>query len=153
MGVFILHQWGRLLALTSGCFVVWAGLWGLFYRKFFWDMLGGTVGPAGLVPPPSAKFFIMTIVDAPIFQIINIANGVLTLALEWPLPFIVGTAMHRWLMARAVFYFWSAFFAMFPYQTIDAGVFYLITSIVFARAAQIGESVASKEVQTASDMV
>lgn len=29
--------------------VIWAGFWGIIYRKFFWDMIEGTLGPAGLM--------------------------------------------------------------------------------------------------------
>lgn len=28
---------------------IWSGFWGLFYRKFFWDFVGGTLrDPGGL---------------------------------------------------------------------------------------------------------
>lgn len=26
---------------------IWAGFWGLFYRKFFWDFVGGTLRDPG----------------------------------------------------------------------------------------------------------
>ena len=34
---------------------IWAGFWGLLYRKFFWDFVGGTLrDPGGLQCVPSA---------------------------------------------------------------------------------------------------
>lgn len=33
-----------------GCAVViWGGIWGIMYRKYFWDIIGGTLGPAGIM--------------------------------------------------------------------------------------------------------
>lgn len=41
MGRLVMHEWGRLLALTSGTYTAWATLWAFAYRKFFWDFVGG----------------------------------------------------------------------------------------------------------------
>ncbi|GAA5983489.1 hypothetical protein JCM11641_005826 [Rhodosporidiobolus odoratus] len=135
MGVFIWHDWARLLALTSGAYVAWAGLWGCFYRKFFWDFVGGTLGPTGLIPPPSAAFLEKVIVDAPILQILNILNGLFTLTFEWSVKPFPGTALHSSHAFRLVFYLWCAFLAILVYQTVDGGVFYLVTLFAYARSA------------------
>ncbi|GAA6033885.1 hypothetical protein JCM8097_000386 [Rhodosporidiobolus ruineniae] len=82
MGVLVWSDWARLLALTSGLYIAWAGLWGVFYRKFFWDFIGGELGPAGIVPGPNVAFFEEITVAAPVLQILNIVNGLFTLALE-----------------------------------------------------------------------
>ena len=66
MGNFIWHEWARFVAVgasvcecslrglslqmdTDGSSVdtVWAGYWGLFYRKFFWDFVNGTLRDPG----------------------------------------------------------------------------------------------------------
>lgn len=139
MGVLKYHDWGSLLALASATYVIWAGIFAIFYRKFFWDMIGGTLGPNGIIPGPNSALFISLIVKVPLIQVLNIINGVLTFALEWPLPMIEGTSIHRSFALRIVFYIWCGFLAMLPYQTIDAGVFYAITACVYARAISKGE--------------
>ncbi|KAG8740575.1 hypothetical protein FRC10_004152 [Ceratobasidium sp. 414] len=90
MGVFVWHQWARLVALTAGIYGMWAGFWGIFYRKFFWDFIGGhLVGPApgaanpfsgGMIPAKSAAPFLAIIVTVPVLQILTIIMS-LTLAL------------------------------------------------------------------------
>ncbi|BGP18315.1 hypothetical protein JCM10213_008488 [Rhodosporidiobolus nylandii] len=134
MGVFIWSDWARLLALTSGTYVAWAALWGCFYRKFFWDFVGGQLGPEALIPPPSATLFEKVIVAAPVLQILSILNGLFTLALEWPVQPLAGTFLHKSHLFRLVFYLWTALLAMLIYQTIDGGVFYLITVLAYARS-------------------
>jgi hypothetical protein len=76
MGNLIWSDWGRLVALTAGyCkhsaipfrlinlrkdsfrfltnyFVPgnsWGALWAIFYRKYFWDFVGGKLGPVGIM--------------------------------------------------------------------------------------------------------
>ncbi|KAL8277478.1 hypothetical protein RQP46_010108 [Phenoliferia psychrophenolica] len=171
MGVLIMHEWGCLLALASGSYAIWAGIWAILYRKYFWDMIGGTLGPNGLIPGPNAAFFVAIIVKVPVLQVINIVhqtctlekicslpehtaqiNGLLTLALEWPLPFIAGTPLHRSFVLRIVFYVWAGVIAMFPYQTVDAGVFYAITAIVYLRAISRGEIMKGARANTRVDI-
>jgi len=67
MGKLIWHDLSRYISLTASvcrwhilvCHnylhhlfkpdAVWAGLWGIFFRKFFWDFLGGILrNPGGL---------------------------------------------------------------------------------------------------------
>ena len=66
MGELVWHEYARFTALTASICVsssplttiaglyihldaVWAGFWGLFYRKFFWDFIGGILrNPGGL---------------------------------------------------------------------------------------------------------
>ncbi|KAG8701077.1 hypothetical protein FRC09_002523 [Ceratobasidium sp. 395] len=90
MGVFFWHQWARLVALTAGIYGVWAGFWGILFRKFFWDFIGGVLfappkGAAnpfsgGMIPAKSAAPFIAIIVTIPLVQIVTIIMA-LTLAL------------------------------------------------------------------------
>ncbi|GAA5842051.1 hypothetical protein JCM11251_001998 [Rhodosporidiobolus azoricus] len=134
MGILIWCDWARLLALTAGAYVAWGALWGIFYRKFFWDFVGGTLGPDGLLPAPRAALFIKVIVDVPVVQIVNLLNGLFTLALEWPVKPLVGTAFHRSHGFRLMFYLWSSVLAILVYQTVDGAVFYLITLLAYARS-------------------
>ncbi|KNZ57895.1 hypothetical protein VP01_2045g1 [Puccinia sorghi] len=68
MGKFIWSQWGRLVALTAGAWQLWGALWAIFYRKYFWDFVGGKLGPAGIIPPGFAAPFINLIVTTPVIQ-------------------------------------------------------------------------------------
>lgn len=80
MGALVWHDWARLLALASGACtlssaaarlpphrklahrffpifappadVAWAALWGFMDRKYFWDFVGGSLGPHGIVYVP-----------------------------------------------------------------------------------------------------
>ena len=90
MGKLIWHDLARLVALTSATYLVWANGWGIFYRKFMLDAIGGRLGPAGIMcvrlcsvygiwqgqrshsPPPSSALFMAIIVKAPVVQIVNI---------------------------------------------------------------------------------
>ena len=65
MGNLIWHEWSRFVSLTASICTylqismqpgfadswfpdaVWAGYWGIFYRKFFWDFVGGTLRDPG----------------------------------------------------------------------------------------------------------
>ncbi|GAA6022447.1 hypothetical protein JCM8202_000915 [Rhodotorula sphaerocarpa] len=132
MGALIWHDWARLLALTSGAYVAWAALWGFYYRKYFWDFVGGTLGPHGLVPPSEAGLFVTLVVKLPLLQIVNLVNGLATLALEWPLPFLKHTKLHGSTWLRLVFYGWSALLGAFVYQTVLGALFYLITLVAYA---------------------
>jgi hypothetical protein len=63
----------------------------------------------GTSAPPSASFFISIIVTTPALQIINIIMGFAILALEYPLPLLKGTALHRSLALRVVLYTFNSF--------------------------------------------
>jgi len=66
MGNFVWYEYSRYVSLTAcvcefagigfkkyvlmtGIDTIWASFWGMFYRKFFWDFIGGTLrDPGGL---------------------------------------------------------------------------------------------------------
>jgi len=128
-----------LVALASGTYLIWASIWGIFFRKFFWDMIGGTLGPHGLISPPSSAFFVNIIVKAPILQILNIVLGLITLAVEWPFPGFRGSAFARSHMMKAGFYFLCSFFAILVYQSVDSSLYYLTAVVMYTRAEILGE--------------
>ena len=47
--LYVPPQWSIAAAADHSRDAIWAGFWGLFYRKFFWDFVGGTLrDPGGL---------------------------------------------------------------------------------------------------------
>ncbi|KAM0790256.1 hypothetical protein ACM66B_005562 [Microbotryomycetes sp. NB124-2] len=143
MGKLVWHELGRYMAITCGLYVIWAGAWGIMYRKFFFDFVGGHLGPHGLVPSQRLQFFVKTIVDLPVWQIVNIVNGILTLILESPLHLLKATFVHQIHFLRVALYLWAAACAAIVYQTVDASVFYLITCLVYCRSWAHGEPLSS----------
>ena len=87
---------------------MWAGYWGIFYRKFFWDFVNGILrNPGGLQcvadllvislltdtpnhcrAPRGAAFFVTIIVKVPLVQILMMLVGAANVALFWPLPIV-----------------------------------------------------------------
>jgi len=139
MGRLVWHDLAHLVALTSGTYLVWASIWAIFFRKFFWDMIGGKLGPHGIIPPASDAFFIDIIVNAPILQILNIVLGLITIAIERPLPGFRGTGFARSHVAKAVFYFFCSFTAILVYQSVDSALYYLTAMTMYLRAQSLGE--------------
>ncbi|KAK4687385.1 hypothetical protein P7C73_g2743, partial [Tremellales sp. Uapishka_1] len=161
MGNLVWHQWGRLLALASASYLVWASFWAFFYRKFFWDMIGGTLGPAGIMfvgpvsfiaalpmvkklrplssPGSNSTIFVDLIVKIPLLQIFTLLHGIIALALEYPLPFIKGTSVHRSFLFRVVFYPATALVAIMIYQGTNPAIYLTITSLVYLKAMMNGE--------------
>ncbi|BGP41945.1 hypothetical protein JCM10449v2_005942 [Rhodotorula kratochvilovae] len=150
MGVLVWHDWGRLLALTSGIYVGWAAIWAFFYRKYFWDFVGATLGPTGLIPPPNAAFFVKIIVDIPLLQIVILLNALFTVVLEWLLPPLNKLKLDQSIGFRVGLYLWSALAASFVYQTAFPALFYLITALAYARSLAKGESLVPPAVSTPS---
>nr|XP_019043675.1 hypothetical protein I302_08256 [Kwoniella bestiolae CBS 10118]OCF22605.1 hypothetical protein I302_08256 [Kwoniella bestiolae CBS 10118] len=116
MGKLIWNQWGRLLAITSAVYMIWASFWAYFFRKFFWDMVGGTLGPAGLVPGKNTQPLVNLVVLFPLLQTFTMVLGLFALALEMPLPILVNTAVHRSILLRIIIYFMAGSVGIMVYQ-------------------------------------
>ena len=120
------------------CFLdaIWASFWGLIYRKFFWDFIGGTLeDPGGIqwaffLPPrlrsvilsfhvrPSSKVavFIAIIVDVPTIQILTMALAAFILCIELPFPPVKTLLFYRSLVLRTVLLIFQACLALLFYQ-------------------------------------
>lgn len=138
-------RWKPSLALSVADLphadTVWAGYFGLIYRKFFWDFVSGTLrNPGGLQcvfrspylsvrlilflsfllrfsrPANQDAFFIAITVKAPVLPIFSIILGLFILALEYPAPFLKGTSVHRNLITRVILLLFQVFFAILFYQ-------------------------------------
>jgi len=140
MGNLIWHEYARLVSITASVYSIWASYWGLFYRKFFWDFVQGTLRvPGGLQPAASDAIFITLIVKAPIIQSISLILGLFILALEFPLPQLESLGIHRSLVLRIVLLLFQVFLAILFYQGTNAAIWSLIAAFCYMRAVQLGE--------------
>jgi hypothetical protein len=143
MGNLIWHEYARYIAITASAYAVWCSFFGLFYRKFFWDFVSGTLrDPGGLQPAKSDAIFITLIVKAPIIPILNAIVGCINLAIENPLPLLKGTSIQRSLVLRIVVLFFQAFLSILFYQGTNAALWSIIAIICYTRAIALGEKMA-----------
>ncbi|KAJ3906816.1 ATP adenylyltransferase-domain-containing protein [Lentinula edodes] len=117
MGNLIWHDLGRFISITASVYAVWSSFFGFYYRKFFWDFVGGTLrDPGGIQPAPGAAVFITLIVKAPIIQILAMILGMMIVALEYSLPLVKGLALYRSFVVRIVLLFFQSFLCILYYQ-------------------------------------
>ncbi|PPQ96527.1 hypothetical protein CVT26_010455 [Gymnopilus dilepis] len=140
MGKFVWHQFSRFVSITASIYAIWASFYGLFYRKFFWDFVGGTLrDPGGLQPSKNAALFIMLIVRVPLVQIFAMIFGFMILALEMPLPLLKQYAFYRSLVLRVVLLLFQAFLTVLFYQGTNAALWSVIAFLGYIRAIGLGE--------------
>jgi len=140
MGNLVWHQYARLVSITASVYAVWAGFWGLFFRKFFWDFIGGTLrDPGGIQPSPNAAVFIAVIVKVPAVQILTMVLGFFMLAIEYPLPYLKHSAIQRSIILRVVMLILQASAAILFYQGTNASLWSLISAGCYIRALVLGE--------------
>jgi len=141
MGNLIWHQYSRFVSVTASVYAVWASFWGFFYRKFFWDFVGGTLrDPGGIQPSNNAAIFITLIVKMPIVQIFAMALAMVILCIELPLPMIKQMSLYRSLVVRVVLLLFQVFLTLLFYQGTNAAIWSLIAAICYARAISLGET-------------
>ena len=142
MGKLIWHQLSRYVSLTANVYAIWASFWGISFRKFFWDFVGGVLrSPGGLQPSPKAAIFITIIVKFPIVQIVTIVLGFFMIALEYPLPVLKGTVLHRSTILRVVLLVLLSFVAVLFYQGTNAALWSLVAAMFYIRALILGEKI------------
>lgn len=89
-----------------------ASLEGFFWPKFFFDFY--------------TKNFDAAVKPIPILQTINLVLGILTLAYEWPLKYLAGTALHKSIEARMLWLPLVSLSSMLMYQATNPALYYLI---------------------------
>lgn len=143
MGNLIWHEYARFVSITATIYGIWAGFWGLFYRKFFWDFVGGTLrDPGGIQPSPNAAIFITLIVKIPMIPMFTMLLGMLILALEWPLPILKKLSIHRSFVVRIILLLLQVSLAILFYQGTNCAIWSLIAVGCYMRAAALGEKMA-----------
>ncbi|KAG1829267.1 hypothetical protein EV424DRAFT_1588125 [Suillus variegatus] len=140
MGKLIWHELSRYISLTASVYAVWASFWGFFFRKFFWDFIGGILrSPGGLQPSPKFALFINVIVKYPIVQIGTMALGFTIIALEYPIPILKGTAIFRSVALRVVLLIMQAAGTVLFYRGTNAALWSLIAAMVYIRSLTLRE--------------
>lgn len=141
MGNLVWHDLGRFVSITASIYAVWSSFFGLYFRKFFWDFVGGTLrNPGGFQPAPGAAVFITLIVKAPIIQILAMILGLMLIALEYSLPLVKGMAIHRSFVVRIVLLLFQAFLCILYYQGTNASIYSLVAICCYTRAQMLGET-------------
>jgi len=142
MGNLVWHEYARLISITASAYAVWSSFFALFYRKFFWDFIGGTLrDPGGLQPAPSAAIFISLIVKAPIIPIINAIVALIILSVENPSPLLKSLSIRRSMIFKVVLLVFQAFLSVLYYQGTNAALWSLIAIICYIRAMALGETI------------
>jgi len=140
MGNLIWHEYSRFVSITASVYAVWASFFGLVYRKFFWDFVGGTLrDPGGLQAPPSAAIFVTLIVKAPIIPIASMILAMIILAIELPVPMVKKLGLYRSLTLRVVLLLFQVFLTILFYQGTNAAIWSLIAAGCYSRAIMLGE--------------
>ncbi|RPD54768.1 hypothetical protein L226DRAFT_569017 [Lentinus tigrinus ALCF2SS1-7] len=140
MGNLVWHEYARYVSLTATVYTIWAAFFGIYYRKFFWDFVHGIVrAPGGLQPAASDGIFVSIIVKAPVVQLLNMVLGFGLLALDYPLPFLKNSAIHRSFPIRIVLLLLQAFFAILYYQGTNGAIYSIIAALCYTRAQLNGE--------------
>ncbi|KAI1333384.1 PRO41 protein [Xylariaceae sp. FL0255] len=130
MGRLIKNHWARLVVLTAAAYQIAAAIEGFFWPKVFWDFLTKTLDPA--VKP------------IPILQTINLVFGIGMFALEWPLPLVAGTTLHRSIEGRLAVLPLISLAGILLYQGTNAALYYLVGSAIYFWAYSEGELICTK---------
>ncbi|KAF8305569.1 hypothetical protein DL93DRAFT_306740 [Clavulina sp. PMI_390] len=143
MGRFIWHEWSRYVAISASVYLVWAAIWGIFYRKFFWDFIDhgyDTSGPVPLpIPNPRYKAIISIIVTIPLIQILALIMALGTLAVEYPIPPLKSSMFHRNFTFKCIWLVFQAVLAALFYQGTNAFIWSTIAAFGYLRAEMRGE--------------
>lgn len=102
-----------------------ASIEGFIWPKIFWDFL--------------TKSLDVAVKPFPILQIINLIFGIAMIALEWPLPLLAGTSVHRSIEFRLAILPLSALACLLMYQSTNPGLYYLVGMGAYFWAFSEGE--------------
>lgn len=140
MGNLVWHQYSRFVSITASVYAIWASFFGLFYRKFFWDFVGGTLrDPGGIQPSPHAALFITVIVRFPVVQVLAMLLAMIILAIELPLPAVKKFSFYRSLVVRIVLLLFQVSLTILFYQGTNAALWSLIAAVCYGRGIMLGE--------------
>jgi len=141
MGAFIWHEWARYVSITASVYSVWSAYWAIFYRKVFWDFVGGHLrAPGGLQPSAAIIPLANVIVKIPLIQILAFVVGCGILVIELPLvPGIKNLSIWRTWVPRIVFLLIQAALTALYYQGTNGCIWSLIAIFGYVQAQMKGE--------------
>jgi len=143
MGRFIWNEWARFVSISASVYLVWAAIWGILYRKFFFDFIDhgySTAGPVPIpIPNPRYQPILEVIVTIPLVQIFALIFAIFTLSFELPAPFMKGTPFERNFTFKAVVLLFQATLAILFYQGTNASIWSTIAAFAYIRAVTLGE--------------
>jgi len=143
MGRFIWHQWARFVSISASIYLIWAAIWGILYRKFFFDFIdhGYDISGPKPIPIPNPRYgpILEIIVKIPLIQIFALLMALGTLSFELPAPFMKGTVFQRNFTFKAVFLLIQATLAILFYQGTNAFIWSLIAAGAYVRAIMVDE--------------
>jgi len=143
MGAFIWHEWARFVSITSAVYGIWASYWGIFYRKVFWDFVGGNLrAPGGLQPTASIIPIAKVVVTIPLIQILAFVVGFGILTLEMAPTFVKNMAIYRTWVPRIVFLLIQAVLTSLFYQGTNSAIWSVIAMFGYIQAQMKGEELA-----------
>jgi len=143
MGVFIWHEWARFVSITASAYSLWSAYWGIFYRKVFWDFVGGHLrAPGGLQPSAAIIPLANVIVKIPLIQMIAFFVALFILAVELPVPGIKNLAIYRSWVPRIVFLLLQAVLTGLYYQGTNGCIWSCIAMFGYIQAQVRGEELA-----------
>ncbi|TIA87343.1 hypothetical protein E3P99_03227 [Wallemia hederae] len=135
--------------LIRGPDVSYACLWGLIYRKFFFDMVGGTLGPTGIEPSDKIDGIITITVKVPLIQILVLLHSLFNLSLLYPVKLLANAESFKLKMYSLLL---NGSFALLVYQVIRTLLHPHYTFIVppfnrqrFARTPEVTDTNLDKE--------
>lgn len=150
MGKLIWHELSRYVSLAASTYAVWAGVWAIFFRKFFWDFFGGILrDPGGIQPNPRISVFITLIVRVPVIQTMTITFGLVIIALEWPLVTVDRIPFHRLIPIKILLLILQAAIAALLYQGTNAALWSLVAVTLYGRALASKEKMSMGQKQGA----
>ncbi|TIB04451.1 hypothetical protein E3P94_00174 [Wallemia ichthyophaga] len=105
----------RLFALVATTYVCYACLWGLVYRKFFFDMMGGALAANGIEPNDKINVIILITVTVPLIQILVLLHSLFNLLLFYPIKLFSNADSFNFKMYSL---FLNGWFAILVYQRV-----------------------------------
>jgi len=152
MGKFIWHDWARFVSISASVYLVWAAIWGILFRKFFFDFIDhGYTNATPPIPIPNPRYapILEVIVTIPLVQIMALLMGIFAVAFEYPAPFLKGTVLERNFTFKAVYLLIQATVAVLFYQGTNAFIWSVIAAIGYGRAVALGEVMEDPKAATA----
>jgi len=144
--------------MSASVYLIWAGFWGLFYRKFFFDFIDRTYTAVVVVsttvtipalPVANVRYapILAVIVKIPLVQILAMIMAIVAVAFEYPAPFLKNTFMERNFTFKMVFLLFQALLAILFYQGTNAFLWSVIAAGGYARAISLGEVMSEAKAQ------